>query len=295
MIKSMTGFAAVTREADGAQVTVTVKSVNHRFLDVQVRTPSALAAVDASLRALVQRHVARGRIELTVVARFTSPPEVEVDVNEPLMATLAGAAADAVARGWAEGALAPGDLLRCPQVVTAREQACDADAWAMVGQVVLGATDAALTDLNRMRQQEGHALAADLETQATALRKLIDAIAAAAEAGSQALQARWQARTEEIAAHQDVDPALVAQELVRWIARSDIHEEVARLHGHLDHVAELSGSAAPCGRKLDFLAQELHREVNTIGSKAAGQETGARVVDAKVVIERFREQAQNVE
>ena len=160
---------------------------------------------------------------------------------------------------------------------------------------MLGATDAALTDLDRMRQQEGRALAADLETQATALRKLIDAIAAAAEAGSQALQARWQARAEEIAAHQDVDPVLVAQELVRWIARSDIHEEVARLHGHLDHVAELSGSAAPCGRKLDFLAQELHREVNTIGSKAAGQETGAQVVDAKVVIERFREQVQNVE
>lgn len=295
MIKSMTGFAAVTREAAAAQVTVTAKSVNHRFLDVQIRTPAALAAVDAPLRALIQRRVARGRVELTATARFTTPPPVEVDVNEPLMATLAGAASDAVARGWAKGPLTPGDLLRCPQVVTRRELADDADAWAPIGHVVLDAADAALGDLDRMRQQEGRALATDLETQTTALRQLIHALAAAAEAGNQTLQARWQTRAGEIAAREDVDQAVVAQELVRWIARSDIHEEVARLHGHLDHVAELCAADAPCGRKLDFLAQELHREVNTIGSKAAGPETGARVVDAKVVIERLREQVQNVE
>ncbi len=295
MIKSMTGFATLTRDDDDALMTVTVKTVNHRYLDLQIRAPQALAENEAALRSLVQRHVGRGRVELAVTVRMKAAPRVELDVNEALMVALSNAAATATESGLAQGGLAPGDLLRCPGVVTVRELPPEESTWKALGQEVARATEATLLELDQMRRREGESLAVDLEGRGTALGVLVDGIVSEAEAGEEALQERLLTRVGEIETQVDVDPAAVAQEVVRWAGRSDIHEEVTRLRGHLDHMAVLSKGSGPCGRKLDFLVQEMNREVNTIGSKAEGRGMAELVVAAKAEIEKLREQIQNVE
>src|ERR1700674_6029594 len=127
MIKSMTGFASVTREDERATVAVTVRSLNHRYLDLQLRLPHSLAAIEADVRAIVAAHVARGRVELSVSLQLRTAPGVDVEFNEEFGRALEAALAQARARGLVAGALPPGDLLRLPQAITIRERQADSD------------------------------------------------------------------------------------------------------------------------------------------------------------------------
>lgn len=295
MIKSMTGFASLTRESELATLTVTVKTVNHRYLDLQMRLPGLFGDVEADLRDLVQRHVTRGRVELTVTVRIRRPPAVEIDVDEALMAALAEAAEHARTRGFVQSGLAAGDLLRFPNVVTVREQPTDEETWQAVCQQLRELVRDALTELDAMRRREGSFLDQDVRDRATALHSMLDEIVSEAATGDATLHERLTTRLAALRGQVDADATAVAQEIVRWVARSDIHEEVARLRGHLAHLAELVDAPTACGRRLDFLVQEMNREVNTIGSKAEGRRTAELVVAAKAELEKLREQTQNVE
>ena len=295
MIKSMTGFAAASRELETAALGVTARTVNHRYLDIQVRLPPLLAAQEAALRGLVQRWVARGRVELAVTARLLGPPEVEVALNEPLVDALAAAVEQARARGAVAGGLAAGDLLGFPQALVVRERDLDEARLAALGEAAAGAVDEALRDLDAMRVREGGYLLADLEVRCRTLADLVGRLEAAAESGRAGLVARLTERIEELRGQPAVDEAAVAQEVVKFAARSDVSEEVTRLRGHLDHWAALTASSEPCGRKLDFLLQEMNREVNTLGAKVDGAGAGELVVTAKAELEKLREQVQNVE
>ena len=294
MIKSMTGFASRTSEDEVVSVAVTAKSVNHRFLDLQIRA-SDLAELESDLRALVQATVARGRVELAVTLRLTTPPSATVEVNESLVTALSGLVETANMRGWVSGRLTPGDLLRFAQVVTVRQEPVAADTWRHACDVVKTTVKATLTELDAMRRREGDFLRADLEGRCTALRELVDRIASHAAEGETEFRARLETKVSELAASLQLEPAVITQEVAKLAARSDIHEEVARLRGHLDHWNALAGGDAPCGRKLDFLLQEMNREVNTIGSKAEGHGMVSLIVDAKAELEKLREQTQNVE
>ncbi len=295
MIKSMTGFASLTRENELMQLTVTVKSVNHRYLDLQIRAPTALTEIEPRLRSVIQHRAARGRVELGVTLQLRATPGVSVELNESLMAALSHAAAAAQREGWVEMGLTAGDLLRFPQAVTIKDQPADSVAWQDACEAVVTATDEALLELDQMRRKEGEYLQRDLEERSAALSVLVDGIVAESEAGADALRERLLSRVAELEEQIEVDPVLVAQEVIRWATRSDIHEEVARLRGHLDHMRQLSEEPAPCGRKLDFLIQEMNREVNTVGSKAEGRGMAELVVAAKAEVEKLREQIQNVE
>lgn len=295
MIKSMTGFASAAHDDELASLTVTVRSVNHRYLDAHVRLPPAFAALERELRGLVQQHVARGRVELTLTAQLKIESPVALELNEKLVEALAAASEQARLRGWAAAGLTAGELLGFPRAVTVRELPADRQAWQAVCARVSETVAAALGDLDRMRCREGEFLRVDLAARADAVGTLLERIVTASETGAAALRERLEARIADLDGAVPADPALVAQEVVRWAARSDIHEEVARLRGHLDHLAGLAAAAAPCGRQLDFLVQEMNREINTIGSKAEGRETGALVVAAKAELEKLREQVQNVE
>ena len=135
----------------------------------------------------------------------------------------------------------------------------------------------------------------DLDARRAGLAESIEAIAEAAEAGREATEARLASRVRELTLDATVEPPAIAQEIVRFVSRSDISEEIVRFRAHLDHWARLCEGAEPCGRKLDFLLQELNREVNTIGSKAEGTRVPELVVHVKAELERMREQVQNVE
>lgn len=296
MIKSMTGFASLTRDDERGSIGLTIRAVNHRFLDLQLRLSPIVADTEPRLRALVQRRVARGRVEITVAVQLRQVPAPQVELNEPFAEALAGALAAARERGLVAGPLTPGDLLRLPQALVIRERPADAAPMGeTLGPAVEAALEAALDELDAMRVREGEHLAADLEARQQALRTLIEQLAASAEEGRVDLETRLGERVRELMAAVPGDPAAVAQEIVRVAQRSDISEEVTRFRGHLAHWAALAAAPEPCGRKLDFLLQEMNREVNTIGSKADGVRVSELIIQAKAELERLREQVQNVE
>lgn len=297
MIKSMTGFASATRESDAATITVTIRAVNHRHLDLQLRVPQTLAEAEGRIRATVQRRISRGRVELAVNVQYRHTASVEVEFNESLAVALSAALETARERGIVQGALTPGDLLRLPQALAVRERPVERDAT-MVAQLVEmleGAVDEAVTQLDAMRTTEGDHLNADLEIRRALLGGMVEEIADAADQGRLELQARLAARVQELTTEMAADPNLIAQEIVRVASRSDISEEMARFRAHLAHWKSLAESQEPCGRKLDFLLQEMNREVNTIGSKADGLRVSNLVISAKAELEKMREQVQNVE
>jgi len=297
MIKSMTGFAALTREDELAAINVTLRAVNHRYLDLQLRVPAALADQEQRIRGLVQEVVARGRVEVSVSMQSRRPALPEVELNEPFVAALEQALERARARGIVSGQLTPGDLLRLPHAVSIREQAGEMTETDKA-QLATGLTElvqGAVAALERMRIHEGMHLREDLESRRRGLGDLINRIADAAANGQTSLQERLAARIAELTAELPVDRTAIAQEIVRTVGRSDISEEVTRFRAHLAHWTALSDADEPCGRKLDFLLQEMNREINTIGSKADGQAVSELVVTAKAELEKMREQVQNVE
>ena len=295
MIKSMTGFASVSREHELASIGVTVRSVNHRYLDVQVRVSQLLAEQETELRGLVRRRVARGHVELTVTTQVTRPPLVEIALNMPLVEALSSAIERAHEGGLVTGGLTPSDLLRFPQAVVVRERETDEASRTSIRHAVADAVDSALGALDGMRTQEGEYLSADLDTKRATLADLVERLATTAEFGEAGLVARLTTRVEELRTNSQVDETLVAQELVRFAARSDVSEELTRLRGHLAHWSVLTASPEPCGRKLDFLLQEMNREVNTVGAKIEGPGVSELIVAAKAELEKLREQIQNVE
>jgi uncharacterized protein (TIGR00255 family) len=296
MIKSMTGFASLTRDDELATIAVTVKAVNHRFLDLQLRVPSSMAAAESRIRSLVQSRVSRGRVEISVSVQQRRVTAVDVDLNEPFLDALMAALERARERGYVEGAISASDLLRSPQALTVRERVEeDPDEPSALSGRVEEAIAAALDELDAMRVREGGYLKADLDARRVRLGELFTQVAAAAEQGIAGLQARLLERVKELRADSLADEALVAQEIAKFVGRSDITEEVVRFRGHLEHWQALSESPEPCGRKLDFLLQEMNREVNTAGSKAEGPAVSEVIVALKADLEKMREQVQNVE
>jgi uncharacterized protein (TIGR00255 family) len=293
----MTGFASVSREVAGEKVHITMKSVNHRFLDIAVKVPQALAPIDSRVRTLVQQRLSRGRVELQIAAEVTLPPEREVVIDEVLLGQVA-AALDAVrVKGVVSGALTPSDLLRLPQVLEIRTRSADpADGvpptlGALVELVLTEGIDALLV----MRETEGRYLAADIGSRLATIGEYVSTLEREAADGQRQLEARLRERIAGLPADLQGDPAAVAQEVVRFVSRSDIDEEVVRMRSHLEHWRSLASGPEPCGRKLDFLVQEMNREVNTMGSKVEGAKATEIVIAAKAELERIKEQVQNVE
>lgn len=295
MMRSMTGFAAASADDDRGLVTVTIRAVNHRFLDLQVRLPPPLADLEPRVRALVQRHVARGRVELQAALQPRSSAAPIVELNDGFVQALTGALEAARAAGLVQGPLTPGDLLRLPQAISIRERTPEQEGGGAWGDAVEAVLVRALTALDEMRTREGEALAADLSGRKRGLGTLLDAVVGAADAGRVHLEARLLERARELSGSLPIDQATLAQEVVRAAQRSDIAEEVTRFRAHLDHWDALTAGAEPCGRKLDFLLQEMNREVNTIGSKADGLQVSEHIIAMKAELERMREQVQNVE
>jgi uncharacterized protein (TIGR00255 family) len=295
MIKSMTGFASLTQDDERGTIGITIRSVNHRFLDLQLRLPPSMADLESRLRAIVQKRLARGRVEISVALQLRHQSAPQVELNEEFAAALKAAVDDARSRGLIEGSLTAGDLLRLPQALSIRERPETSGLGETMTATLDAAVDAAIEQLEEMRVREGAHLRTDLDARKALLAGLIARIATAADTGRKQLEDRLLERARELAVALPIDQGALSQEVVRVAQRSDITEEVTRFHGHLAHWEALSDSPEPCGRKLDFLLQEMNREVNTIGSKADGLQVSEVVIQAKAELERMREQVQNVE
>lgn len=293
----MTGFAAASRQVDEGRVQITIKSVNHRFLDIALKVPSAFAAVEARIRALLQQRLVRGRVEVSFQAEVTIAPEREVVIDTTLLTQVTSAIDRAREQGAVTGQLTVSDLLRLPQVFEIRTR--NAEVTTSIAPAVLSLVDDAATDaidnLIAMRETEGRYLGEDLEARMLTLEGFVAALADEARAAQASLEGRLREKLAALPGDLQGDAASVAQEVVRFVARSDIDEEVVRLHAHVEHWRALADGPEACGRKLDFLVQEMNREINTIGSKVEGTRGTAIVIDAKAELERIREQVQNVE
>ena len=292
----MTGFAAVSREDASDKVNLTVKSVNHRFLDTQIKLPSSLASLESRIKTALQQRLARGRIEVSLFVERTTPAPKDVVIDDGLVERVAQAVEAARARGLVTGGLTASDLLRIPQAIEVRART---DVSAGVSDALTALVEAAVQEaidaLIVMRTTEGRFLEDDLDTRVGTIGTMVDELERLARAGQEDLGTRLRERLAALPADLAADPAALAQEVVRFVARSDVDEEVVRMRGHLAHWRGLVEGPEPCGRKLDFLLQEMNREINTIGSKAEGPRATETVVAAKAELERLKEQVQNVE
>lgn len=277
-------------------MTVTVKSVNHRFLDVQIKAPSSLSAAESRVRGVVARRLVRGRVELSLTADHTAPPSRQVVLDEALLEQVVQGLESARARGLITGTLTASDVLRLPQALEIRSRT---DVTAGLSESFLALLDAVVEDaldaLIGMRTTEGKFLEADLSGRLATISTFVDELERLARAGQSAQADRLREKIGMLPPDLAVDPAAIAQEIVRFVARSDVDEEIVRMRGHVEHWHALSRGPEACGRKLDFLLQEMNREINTIGSKLEGPRSTETVVAAKAELERLREQVQNVE
>ncbi|HEY7653962.1 MAG TPA: YicC/YloC family endoribonuclease [Methylomirabilota bacterium] len=294
MIRSMTGYGRA--EATGARTILTVecKSVNHRHLDVALKLPRMLAAFESDARRLIQAALQRGRIDVSCAVT-----PVEGTVLTPLTVNVAQAKeyADA-ARKVAESLdLADGPALAWVMaqsgVLTREEQTplAPEDAWPLLEQ----ALSAALAELVERREAEGAALAQELANLGSVLAGYVETVARRAPSAVERRAARLRERMQAMLAGAEVDQARLATEVAVWADKTDVSEELARLRAHLAQLTALLADEGPVGRTLDFLIQEIHREVNTIGSKADDLEISQAVIAAKSALEKMREQVQNVE
>jgi uncharacterized protein (TIGR00255 family) len=232
-----------------------------------------------------------------VSAQFVQRASLEVEVNEALVERLSEALNRVRESGLSIGDLTAGDLLHLPHAIDVRETTGDSEVAAQsdVIEVVTGAVAQALDELVTMRSTEGEYLLADLDSRCALVSELIAKLETLAAHAQGELEARLSERLKQLVGESELDQAVVAQEIVKFVARSDINEEIVRLKGHLVHWSTIVDDSLACGRRLDFLLQEMNREINTIGSKAEGLEVSKLVVSAKADFERLREQVQNVE
>jgi len=226
-------------------------------------------------------------------------PALEVELNEPFLQALGAALERAREQGYIDGVMTPGDLLRFPQALSIKDrqegEAASEEQTARTAARVEQAVAAALDDLDEMRTREGGFLRTELDARRQQLGELFEQVSRSADQALDALRVRLSERVRELRADALADETTVAQEIARFAGRSDITEEVVRFRGHLEHWRALSDSPEPCGRKLDFLLQEMNREVNTTGSKAEGPAVSELIVTLKAELEKMREQVQNVE
>lgn len=279
----MTGFGRGVADHAGVRATVDVRSVNHRFVDLKLRAQVSPALEDA-IAAKVKAAVERGAI--TVSIHLDKPRVAGVIRIDTARAVHAELLALAHELEIAEPDLA---LVLAQPGVVAPPEIAEPDV------AVLAALDAALVQLAEMRVSEGRALATELATRTgelAGLRGKIDTIAARVP---EQLHKRLHERLRRLLADDVVDPQRVAQEVALLAERADITEELVRLSSHLDQARALIGGTAAAGRRLEFLVQEIGRELNTIGSKSQDAEITSYVVEAKAILEKLREQVQNVE
>ncbi|MCA9514212.1 MAG: YicC family protein [Myxococcales bacterium] len=293
-VASMTGYGAGTATRGGYVVRVEVRSVNHKGFSPRVTLPAELATAEPALKALLRDRLVRGAVDAIARVELAAgtAPEVTVDVGA---ATAVMTALQELAAAC--GAAPPGlDLvLRHANVLHVQSPSLppeDAEA------LVLGAAEDAVAGLIAMREREGEALAADLLARVGTLEALLGEVEVAAPAVLEGMEAALRQRFARAEAKLglELDPGRVTAELVVMADRADITEEIVRARTHLERFREALAGAdtEPCGRRLDFLSQELLRELNTIGSKCRDADIAGRVVDGKVELEKVREQAQNI-
>jgi len=291
-IHSMTGYGRASRRAEAGNVTVELRSTNHRYLEVDQRLPNGLTAIQGRLTELIQKRLRRGRIEALVFVQALQSDRRRVTFDEPLLARYYDALVSLKGRFGLKGHVSLDQLLALPQAVTVAEERLPTEQlWEPIRQTA----EAALTALVRTRQREGARLVADLRRQIQLVETHARKIKARLPRALEQQQQHLRQRLRELLGTSASRSVAQLEEAVALVRDTDIHEELVRLDSHLAHMRQTLSGSQLVGKQLDFIAQELMRETNTIGAKVNDPQAARHVVEIKGCIEKIREQVQNLE
>jgi len=292
MIKSMTGYGSAKGAVEGLQITVELKSVNNRYLDVSVRLPRSFLFAEDAIKSAVQKHISRGKVDVFISVDSTDGGEMNVKVNEALL------------RGYlealqhiAEEYKLPNDatalaVSRFPDVLTVEKKDLDADA---ISSGILEIAEHALEDFDAMRTREGAKLRDDVLARLETIDALVSTVERESPKTAAEYRARLEARMAEVLGSAGIDENRILAEAAIFADHIAVDEETVRLRSHMSQLKTMIDGSSPTGRKIDFLIQEFNREANTIGSKCQSSDIAHTVVDLKSEIEKIREQIQNIE
>ncbi|MBE7091558.1 MAG: YicC family protein [Clostridiales bacterium] len=290
-MNSMTGYGSATVAFDGREITLELKSVNHRFLDINIRMPRVLMFAEEELRKAIGNYIARGHVEVNLTYRNTREDSKIITVDKALVLQYANAFNEIAEFGF-ENNMRVCDVARMPDVLTITQ--CDDDNEAVL-KLILEALDKAAQSLNNTRKIEGDKIGEDLKNKLHNIYKISKDIEKLSENNLSEYALRLQKRLDDLLGDNKLDEQRLHQEIAIYADKIAIDEELVRLETHINNMLDYMSGTGEMGRKLDFFIQELNREINTIGSKSVNADIAKLVVTAKGEIEKLREQIQNIE
>jgi uncharacterized protein (TIGR00255 family) len=288
MVFSMTAFARQMSTSELGQLTLEIKSVNHRFSEVSLRLPEDLRFLEPRLREAIAKFIQRGKVDCVV--RYL-PPELQaasVQINRELLQVLTKATQEVESLLTASTPSQAMDYLKWPGVIAAPEQDSQA-----LGEQLLAMLQTALQELSENRQREGEQLKRMILERCDTMEQEVERVKGRLPVAIDAMRQRLVDRLTELKA--ELDETRLEQEMVLLVNKSDVAEEIDRLAAHIVEVRRVLEHKQPMGRRLDFLMQELNREANTLSSKSVDTDMTRAAVELKVLIEQMREQVQNIE
>lgn len=293
MVRSMTGFGRAQMELDGMSITVELKSVNHRGFEFTAKTPRTYGFLDDKLKTLFQSVITRGKVECFVTISALDSDDCVVEVNHSLAGGYYAALRELAERYGLSDDFSVGTLARCSSdIFVVRKNAADEDAvWAAVSTVAKAAADSFVA----MREAEGERLKADVLSRAEVILDDVAYIEKRSPETVKEYNAKLLERMKNLLGDIHVDEQRLLTEAAIFADKIAVAEETVRLRSHIDQLYALLDSSEPVGRRLDFLAQEMNREANTIGSKCQNVDITKRVLNIKAEVEKIREQIQNIE
>lgn len=291
MIKSMTGYGKGTSSSELGEISIELKTVNHRFRDISTRLPAGLSSFESTIKKEIEGIVSRGKID-TFIGFESTGEEKRFEVNLPIARGYHLALTNLQKELSLKGDISISQITSVRDVIKAKDLEVD---QAQLKELILKALKEALTSLDEMRKVEGSSLSMDIKNRLLAIRNISKRVEEKQPELADHYMAKLKKRINELTGEINLDEMRLIQEVAIMADKSDVTEETVRLDSHIKQFEELLNTEGPVGRKLDFLIQEMNREVNTIGSKSGDSELSRCVVDMKAEIERIREQVQNVE
>ena len=292
MLKSMTGFGRARIEFEEREIIVEIRSVNHRFYEFSSRTPRAYGYLDEKLKALLSEKITRGKTEVSVFLYNKEGANADISVNMDIARSYVDALRQAAEPLDLTDDLQLSNIMRLPDLFTVvKTQENEEAIWEQVEQTA----QQALEQFIEMRKTEGVKMYEDISSRLDTIEKLVNFVEERSPQVNKEYHDKLYSKISEIVADRNIDEARVLTEAAVFSEKTAVDEETVRLHSHLSQFRTMINADEPVGRKLDFLVQELNREVNTIGSKCNDLEITKTVVDLKNEIEKIREQIQNIE
>ncbi|MEX0944111.1 MAG: YicC/YloC family endoribonuclease [Balneolaceae bacterium] len=293
MIKSMTGFGRGEYASNGFQITVELKTLNSRYLDISIRTPKSLQDHELDIKEMIQKKLSRGKVHININVEMKNDNHTQIAFNSEKVKAYGLMLNEVRTLANIKEPVTIRDILRFEEIFETKQpdEELVNELWNYTGL----AMDDAIKMLNTMREQEGKELKKDLLNQIKGISEMILEVTQISEARVPGVREKLQTRIKSMISEDKIDPERMEMEIALLVDKMDVNEEIIRLQSHLKFFLEALESDVPVGRRINFLCQEINRELNTIGSKANDSVISQHIVLGKEKLEQVREQVQNIE